>query len=237
MKKYAQLLINAESFYTLIKVSYIRKIKDDYVVFSNKGRSFGKYKTKEEAEKRLKQIEFFKFLSKQKHKKTASNNKEEKLSNDEILSYSFLVREFNKVDKKIAINFQKVFKKYFDIALIKKINEPQNFALFHAIKSLDPNPKLHKEASGIEMGDPVYAGKYLANIIKFLLQRIKPEKRSKSIENLKGKIYYINEYDIAKKKVPSSSSLGQSISLVKTVLLDHEPQYIRKVLNNIVKFL
>ena len=234
MKKSEKLLKNSEIFYQLIKVSYIRKIKDNYVVFSEKGRSFGKYKTKEEAEKRLKQIEFFKFLSK--HKKTASDKKE-KLTTNEILSYSFLVREFNKTDKKIAINFQKIFKKYFDIALIKKIDEPQNFALFHAIKSLAPNPKLSKEASGIEMGDPIHAGQYLANIIKFLLQRINPEKRNKSIENLKGKIYYINEFDIAKKKVPSSSSLGQSISLLKTVLLDHDPKYIRQVLNNVVKFL
>lgn len=41
----------------------IRKIKGKYVVLSEKtGRKFGTYKTNKEAEKRLRQIEFFKHL-------------------------------------------------------------------------------------------------------------------------------------------------------------------------------
>ena len=41
----------------------IRKIKSKYVVLSETtGRKFGTYKTKKEAEKRLRQIEFFKHL-------------------------------------------------------------------------------------------------------------------------------------------------------------------------------
>lgn len=41
----------------------IRKIKGKYVVLSETtGRKFGTYKTKKEAEKRLRQIEFFKRL-------------------------------------------------------------------------------------------------------------------------------------------------------------------------------
>ena len=41
----------------------IKKIKDKYVVMSeHTGRKFGTYKTKKEAEKRLRQIEFFKHL-------------------------------------------------------------------------------------------------------------------------------------------------------------------------------
>ena len=41
----------------------IKKIKGKYIVLSEKtGRKFGTYKTKKEAEKRLKQIEFFKHL-------------------------------------------------------------------------------------------------------------------------------------------------------------------------------
>lgn len=41
----------------------IKKIKGKYVVLSEKtGRRFGTYDTKEEAEKRLRQIEFFKHL-------------------------------------------------------------------------------------------------------------------------------------------------------------------------------
>ena len=41
----------------------IKKIKGRYVVMSEAtGRKFGAYKTKKEAEKRLRQIEFFKHL-------------------------------------------------------------------------------------------------------------------------------------------------------------------------------
>ena len=41
----------------------IKKIKGKYVVMSERtGRKFGTYKTKKEAEKRLRQIEFFKHL-------------------------------------------------------------------------------------------------------------------------------------------------------------------------------
>lgn len=41
----------------------IKKIKGKYVVLSETtGRVFGRYKTKKEAEKRLRQIEFFKRL-------------------------------------------------------------------------------------------------------------------------------------------------------------------------------
>ncbi|MBI2032414.1 MAG: hypothetical protein HYT09_02090 [Candidatus Levybacteria bacterium] len=43
----------------------IRKVKEGFRVLSEKGRNMGTYKTKEEAKKRLRQIEFFK------HKKTA----------------------------------------------------------------------------------------------------------------------------------------------------------------------
>ena len=43
----------------------IKKKGNKYVVVSEKtGREFGTYKTKKEAEKRLKQIEFFKHLKK-----------------------------------------------------------------------------------------------------------------------------------------------------------------------------
>ncbi|MGB7958238.1 MAG: hypothetical protein WCF77_05390 [Minisyncoccia bacterium] len=41
----------------------IKKIKGKYVVLSEKtGRSFGSYATKTEAERRLRQVEFFKHL-------------------------------------------------------------------------------------------------------------------------------------------------------------------------------
>jgi len=46
----------------------IRKVKEGYRVLSESGRNMGTYATKEEAEKRLKQIEYFK------HKKKRTNS-------------------------------------------------------------------------------------------------------------------------------------------------------------------
>ncbi len=45
----------------------IRKVKEGYRVVSESGRNMGTYPTKEEAEKRLKQIEYFK------HKRKGTN--------------------------------------------------------------------------------------------------------------------------------------------------------------------
>lgn len=42
----------------------IKKIKGGYQVLSEKGRNMGKYKTEEEAKKRLQQIEYFKHRKK-----------------------------------------------------------------------------------------------------------------------------------------------------------------------------
>jgi hypothetical protein len=51
----------------------IKKIKGKYIVISeHTGRRFGTYNTKEEAEKRLRQIEFFKHI---KAKKVAQRRK------------------------------------------------------------------------------------------------------------------------------------------------------------------
>jgi len=48
----------------------IKKIKGKYIVLSETtGRSFGRYRTKAEAERRLRQVEFFKRLKKGKIKR------------------------------------------------------------------------------------------------------------------------------------------------------------------------
>ena len=41
----------------------IRKVKEEYRVLAESGRNIGTFKTKEEAKKRLRQIEFFKHLN------------------------------------------------------------------------------------------------------------------------------------------------------------------------------
>ena len=52
----------------MLKEAIIRKEKDGYHVRSEKGKNLGRYDTKEEAEKRLKTIEMFKHMDKNKKK-------------------------------------------------------------------------------------------------------------------------------------------------------------------------
>ena len=59
------LLLKVESFYNqvdedLIKIAFIKKVKEGYRVYSKKGRNLGTYKTWPQAARRLRQIEFFK---------------------------------------------------------------------------------------------------------------------------------------------------------------------------------
>jgi hypothetical protein len=185
----------------------------------------GRYKTREEAKKRLRQIEYFK------HKK----------ANHDDESYSSIMRALNKQDEneKMSI-FQQVFKQEFDKEFLAGNEVPEIDALEKAKQAIAESTyedMLIKSANALEMGDPTYAGKYLAELIKFLLRRISEAKRPKSIENLKKKIYYLNEYELAGKKTPSSASLGQSIVLLKHMLMEHNPKYIREVLNSVVRAL
>ena len=208
-----------------IKTAIIKKLPSgEYAIFSLKGKRLGKYKTRAEAEKRLSQIEFFK------HQKKAS--KEEKDT------YSSIMRDLVKnYEDSVVKEFQKSFKEEFDKALLNGEEEPEEFAMSKAISvvAFHEIKRVEKFAAAIEMGSPENAGQYLAELIRFLLRRISPPKRQGSIDNLKKKIFYINEYEIARKKMPASASMGQSIMLLKIILLEHSPSYIRSVLNSIVR--
>jgi len=206
----------------LTKISFIRKMPKGYWgVFSRKNKLLGKYKTRAQAVKRLQQIEFFK------HKKASS---------DEAPTYSSLIRQLNdNFPPEILKEFKQIYKQKFDEALITKQSNPEELALQEAIKFVDSlKDNIAKVASAIEMGDPTYAGKYIAEIIQFLMRKISPPRRPKSINSLKRKIYMLNENELSGKKMPASSALGQAISLTKNILMMHSPSYIRTVLNSIV---
>jgi len=208
---------------TLVKVAYIKKRDGKWVILSEKGKVLGTYDTKVEAVERLRQIEYFK------------NHKKKKASKED--SYSSIMRDLRKSSDEDTIKcFQEEFKKAFDQAVIDGDEEPEKIALEKAKENIrDESELMEKAASAINLGDAETAGKYLADLLKFVLRRISENKRPRAIEGLKRKVYYINEYQIAGKKVPASSAIGQSISLLKNILLEHEPQYIRGVLNSIVK--
>lgn len=231
----------------LDKTSYLNKTavikpltSGKYMVTSKKGRNLGVYKTKALAKKRLREVEYFKH----KDKNEASNEPAIDLTKLEEFSYSALMRELNKkaTDKQFKY-FLKLHKHCFDEAVKRKIKFVEEAALNIAFIKLTHKYKVQvnnetiKIAASSDLGAPASVGKYLADIIKFILKRISPAKRQGSINKLKRKIYYLNENEIALKKMPASSAMGQSITFVKTVLFNKDAKYVRDVLNHLVRSL
>lgn len=223
--------IYANECQKLTKVAFIRKLPNGkYRVLSEKGKNLGTYNSKEQAKKRLRQVEFFK------HKKANID-----LTEAEDFTLSSLMRQFNKSSKEDAYNFLKVYKNNFDSALEEGLENPERIALQNALVEFSKNNKvvinkdLVKTAILTELGTAEEVGKYLANIIRFTLTRISPKSRPKAIEKLKYKIYYLSESELANKKLPPASSMGQAITFVKHVLFNHDAKYIRSVINNIVR--
>ena len=98
------------------------------------------------------------------------------------------------------------------------------------------NRRMYKLAAAtIEMGAPDTAGKGIADIVKFLLQRINPENRQQAYKSIRDKIRKLDPVDISSKKTPASSSFGQSLTFIKTILIGHDVRYIQSVLENIIK--
>jgi transcription termination factor NusB len=127
------------------------------------------------------------------------------------LSYSAIIRLLNKeYDTETVRNFQRLFKENFDRLYLEGDESPEETALEVAIKSVE-------------------------HFHKFLLRRIPDGKRPAAIQAIKKKLYMLNEYEISRKSTPSHSSMGQAITIVKNILLEHNPQYIRNVLNALVK--
>ena len=159
-------------------------------------------------------------------------------------SYSALMREFRQhADKDQVRLFLTLFKKEFDKAVKSKLNKPEKIALQNAMVKFDKKhkvklkKKLVKNAAVAELGDPQLVGKYLADIVRFTLNRVPPESRQSALDSLRSKFYSFNANEIAKKNLPPMSAIGQSITFVKHVLINQDASYVREVLNNIVRHL
>ena len=226
----------------LVKLAVIRKLPSGgYRILSEKGKNLGTYDSKEKAEKRLKQIEFFKYLAEQKDKNKAED-KFIDLTEAETFSLSAIMRQLNKnANKSQVLHFLKIYKEQFDLAFKKGLPKVDQIVLRKALFKFNKDHKIKlskkivKNAASVELGDSKLVGEYLANIVKFILKRISPQNRLKALDKVKQKIYLLNENEISLKKMPASSSMGQSITFVKTVLFNQDPKYIRSVINHLVR--
>lgn len=241
-----QLLKLADSYYQecvrgLSKIAHIRQLPDGkYRVLSMKGKNLGTYDSREGAEKRLKQVEYFKHVD-QGGADDSASEKVIDLTGAVDFSYSAIMREMRQeADKDQVKLFLTLFKKEFDKAVKAKLQKPERVALQNSLVKFNKKhkvkckKKLVKNAAVSELGDAAMVGKYLADIVKFTINKIPLEHRANAIQKLREKFYSFNADEIAQKKLPPTSGIGQSITFVKHVLFNHEASYVREVLNNIV---
>jgi hypothetical protein len=237
------IILLANNYYQtcLITLAFIRKLPNgQYRVLSEKGKNLGTYDSKNEAKKRLHQIEYFK------HKDDNSISDTDKkdvidLTKIEDLSLSAIMRKLNKISKEKALKFLEIYKSQFDRAVKENLRQSEKIALqntlikFNKIHKIKLDKKIIKNAAITELGHPTLVGKYLADIIRFIMMRISAERRPQSLHNLKNKIYNLSDLEIANKNLPAPAAMGQSITLVKNVLFGHNAVYVREVINNIIK--
>lgn len=169
-------------------------------------------------------------------------SKKIKISDADDFTYSAITRLFRKnLEEKELRKFQELYRTNFEEVYLSDAKEIEKTALKKTLIELQEELNLEldivKKAGIEQLGTPEEVGKYLANIVKFTLQRIKPESRKLSILKLRKKIYLLDELELASKKMPASSAMGNSITFIKHILFNQRADYIRKVLNNIVRSL
>lgn len=244
MKDLEQLSKLADVYYqasqNLVKLAFIKQVGNKWKVLSQKGKSLGTYDTKEEAVTRLRQVEYFKHQDKNKADQLAADNQAIDLSDVDDFSYSAMMRKIRQEASKEQVrDFLKLFKSHFDKAVKNKLQKPERVALqnalvrFSKIHPVKLNKKLVKSAAVSELGNASEVGAYLANIVRFIFNRLDPNHRAKAMESLRNKFYYTNADEIAQKTSPPSAAVGQAITFVKHVLFNQNSQYIREVLDNL----
>jgi hypothetical protein len=226
----------------LVKIAKIRKLPDGrYRVTSQKGKDLGTYKSQKAAEKRLRQVEFFKHLDKSNAEDGA---KVIDLTGADEFSYSALMRKLRQeAEPEQVKQFLNLFKLQFDKAVKAKMHKPERIALqnsiirFHKIHPIKLDKKMIKCAVVAELGNADQVGQYLSGIVHFILNRLPPEKRSHAAQVLKQKFAVMSENEIAGKHMPNAAVYGQAITFVKHVLFNQDANYIRNVLNSLSRSL
>jgi hypothetical protein len=228
---------------SLVKLAKIRKMPDGrYRVLSQTGKQLGTYRSRAAAEKRLKQVEYFKHLD----KSNAEDDKSKVIDLTDIdeFAYSAIMRKLrHKASPEQVKQFLVLYKNQFDKAVKGKVHKPDRIALqnavlkFHKINPIKLDKKMIKVAAVTELGNADQVGKYLSDIVKFILNRVPAEKRGKALDVLKQKFATMNEGEISSKTLPQAAAYGQAITFVKHVLFNHDPHYVREVLNSLSRSL
>ena len=166
------------------------------------------------------------------------------LTDADEFSYSAFMRKIREKGSPEQVRaFLKLFKMQFDKAVKGKVNKPERVAMqnavlkFHKMYPIKVNKKMIKSAAVAELGNAEAVGKYLSDIVKFIVARMPLEKRPHAYEILRQKFAVMSENEIAGKNMPNAAVYGQAITFVKHVLFNQDANYIRQVLNSLSRSL
>jgi hypothetical protein len=156
------------------------------------------------------------------------------LEKDEPITYSGCMRAINKLHPELIEPFMKAFKNSFLKATKQSLDDPEAIALLEAFQTMSVTAQYGIQLMKIaDMKNPIGTGKSMAAIIKYMLDSIPQEQRSKYVVSIKTKLSQINDIEIANTNMPDGAIIGQVLTFVKTVLHGNDPLYIRGVLKNI----
>ena len=218
----------------LAKLAKINKLPDGrYRVISHTGENEGTYKSREGAEKKNKRVEYLKNFD--------HSEADDKLAIDltkiDEFAYSAIMRQLRQKGTPEQIRqFLQLYKQQFDKAVKGKIHKPERIALqnamvrFNKLHKVKLDKTMIKTAAVAELGNSEQVGRYLADIVRFTLQRLPADKRQHALNSLKQKFAIMNESEISSKQLPESSALGQAITFVKHILFNHDSRYVKEVL-------
>ena len=74
----------------------------------------------------------------------------------------------------------------------------------------------------------------LFKIIEFLFHRVPSDKKRHFYARLRGKIIHMSPGDIGMKTMPASAAIGQSVGIAKNLLAGLNPDFVRRVLVELV---
>jgi len=170
------------------------------------------------------------------------SSKDIDLTNVDNFSYSAVMRQLYKNCNEEQLKlFLKLYLELFNAAVSADLQKPDVVGLQNALVEFSRHypikisKSLIKSASITELGSPEDIGHYLANVVNFIMNKISDEKRNKSKVSLKSKLLTLNPNDLSSKNMPNSAAIGQAISFIKNTLYNHNPDFIRRVLDSTIR--
>lgn len=157
-----------------------------------------------------------------------ANDKPIDLTDLDSFSLSAVMRKLNQqCDHDTIKDFLKVYLDCFN-----ELADEEDFEELVLKTALEKfSSKIIKKEASIDTNQ---LSTHMSNIIKLLVEKIKPENRHKAIMSIKSKLSNVDINDMANKNMPASTAIGQSITLVKNVLFDKQPALIKDIITKVI---